>query len=199
MTQQVLDFVQNLFGWMNYAAIISLMAVEASLFPFPSEVVMVPAGYLASIGKLNIFIVVLCWIIGSLIGSIFNYFIGYYIWAWFIKKYGKYFFIKEEDYIKSEELFRKNDVLYTFVWRLIPAVRQLISIPAWIFKMNLPIFLAVTALWAWLWCTILTLVGYYLWEWTMKIIWEYSNEIWIIALVLIAIFIYLKIFRKKKS
>ncbi|MDD3120728.1 MAG: DedA family protein [Candidatus Gracilibacteria bacterium] len=200
MIHNLLTITENFFGGMNYMTIVFLMALESSLFPVPSEAVMIPAGYLASIGKLNIFISILAGAFGSMIGATFNYFfIGKFIGRPFITKYGKYFLIDEDKYNKTEKLFLTNDKLYTFIGRLIPVVRHLISIPAGIFEMKFPVFLLITGLGAGLWCTILTLCGYFFGESMIQFFEKYSNEVGIGACILIGIWLYFKIFKNGKK
>ncbi|MDD5769899.1 MAG: DedA family protein [Candidatus Gracilibacteria bacterium] len=188
----------NLFGNLDYNSIFFLMALESSIFPVPSEAVMIPAGYLARNGELNIFLVIITGTFGSLFGAIINYFIlGQLIGKPFLLKYGKYFFISNKKYQKAEDLFLKNDKLYTFLGRLLPVIRHLISIPAGIFKMNFAYFAVITTLGAGLWCIILVIFGYYFGEGIVDIFHKYTSEINIVMLILLILgFIY---FIKKKD
>jgi len=196
MLKAILDF----FWGLDYASITFLMALESSIFPVPSEAVMIPAGYMVAKWSLGLLLVILFWTLGSVLWAIANYFI---LWQFlgkpFLLKYGKYILIKEEDYHKTEKLFLKNDKLYTFLWRLIPVVRHLISIPAWIFKMRFDYFVLITALWAWIWCTVLTLFGYYFGEKMVDIVEKYTKPVWVICLVAFIFYIYIKVFRKKSK
>lgn len=187
-----IDYLVNFFWELNYISVFFLMALESSIFPVPSEAVMIPAWYLASIWKLNIFLVILAWTFWSLFWAICNYFILWkMIWKPFLLKYWKYFLIPEKKYLKAEDLFLKNDKLYTFIWRLLPVIRHLISIPAWIFKMNFFYFCVITTLWAWVWCSILSLFWFYFWEWILEIFHKYTHEISIwVVLVFVVWFLY---------
>jgi len=123
---------------------------------------MIPAGYLASQGKLSLILVLCSGTLGSMLGATINYYIlGRFIGKPFLEKYGKYFLINHAKYLQAESLFLKNDKVYTFLGRLIPVVRHLISIPAGVFRMPFPIFLLLTGLGAALWCSVLLFVGYY--------------------------------------
>lgn len=123
------------------------MALESSIFPVPSEAVMIPAGYLVATGKLSMVFSILAGTLGSLIGASINYYIlGQLIGKPFLEKYGKYFLINHKKYLEAEKLFLTNDKLYTFIGRFIPVIRHLISIPAGMFRMNYPIFLTLTGL-----------------------------------------------------
>jgi membrane protein DedA with SNARE-associated domain len=114
-----------------------------------------------------------------------------------LEKYGKYILITKEKYKKSEDLFLKNGNLYTFIGRLIPVVRHLISIPAGIFRMKMTPFISITFLGATLWCGILVTLGYYFGESVIAITTKYADELKYIAIPLIAVYIWYKIFRKK--
>jgi membrane protein DedA with SNARE-associated domain len=175
------------------------MALESSIFPVPSEAVMIPAWYFIATGKMNMLATILFWTLWSVIWAIANYYI---LWQFlgkpFLLKYWKYILINEKDYHRTENLFLKSDKIYTFLWRLIPVVRHLISIPAWIFKMPLGLFVWITALGAWIWCTVLVLFWYYFWEQMVDVVEKYTKPAWIIWIILVLLIIYLKIFRKKK-
>jgi membrane protein DedA with SNARE-associated domain len=162
MFHQIFEAILSFFGGLSYTSVFFLMALESSIFPVPSEAVMIPAGYLASQGKLNLVFLLLSGTFGSMLGATVNYYIlGQWIGKPFLEKYGKYFLINHEKYLQAETLFLRNDRLYTFLGRLIPVVRHLISIPAGVFRMNFPIFLLLTGLGAALWCSVLLFVGYY--------------------------------------
>lgn len=160
---------------------------------------MIPAWYLVKTWWLNMFYIIFFWTLWSVIWAIVNYFL---LWQLigkpFLLKYGKYFLIKESDYHRTEKLFLTNDKLYTFLGRLIPVIRHLISIPAWIFKMHFWYFVLITAIGAGLWCSILALFWYYFWETIVNTIEKYTKVAWYIWVIIVALFIYYKIFRKKK-
>ncbi len=192
--QLILDF----FWWLDYVSIFFLMALESSIFPVPSEAVMIPAWYLVLNWKLNFFLVILAWWLWSLFWAIVNYFIlGQFIWKPFLLKYWKYILIKEKDYHNAEKLFLTNDKLYTFLWRLIPVVRHIISIPAWIFKMWFVSFSIITFLWASLWCAILVSFWFFFGENIIALVEEYTKPIGIIWMIFLVWIAYYKIFRKK--
>ena len=175
-----------------------MMFLEKFFLPFPSEVVMVPAGYLAYKGEMNIYIAILAGILGSLTGALFNYFLAVKLGRSFLVKYGKYFFIKEETIVKMEEFFKSHGHISTFSGRLIPAVRQYISFPAGLAKMNIFVFSIYTTLGAAIWVIILTVLGYYLGD-NELLIKEYLRYIIVGILILLAVlgFWYYKKNKKK--
>lgn len=147
MFHQIFEAVLAFFGGLSYTSIFLLMALESSIFPIPSEAVMIPAGYLVATGKLTMIGSILAGTLGSLLGATINYFIlGQLIGKPFLEKYGKYLLINHEKYLEAEKMFQSNDKLYTFVGRFIPVIRHLISIPAGMFRMNYPVFFILTGL-----------------------------------------------------
>ena len=144
------------------------MAVESSFIPFPSEVVMIPAGFLAARGELGLapaaalVAAILVGILGSLLGAFVNYYLALWVGKPFLLKYGKWFFVKPEPLNRACEVFNRSGAATTFVCRLIPVIRQLISIPAGISRMPLGSFALFTGLGAGIWSAILALVGFWL-------------------------------------
>lgn len=151
-------------GRMGYTGIISLMFLESSFFPFPSEVVMPPAGYLAWKGEMSLSLVLLSGIAGSLLGALFNYWIAVKLGRPFLLKYGKYFFISPESIDKADKFFQKHGHVSTLVGRLLPVIRQYISLPAGIARMPMKTFMLFTTIGAGAWVTVLTFAGYLLGE-----------------------------------
>jgi membrane protein DedA with SNARE-associated domain len=149
---------------MGYFGIVVLMALESSFFPFPSEIIMIPAGFLASQGLLNIYLVIIMGILGSLLGAYFNYWLADKYGRDFLHKKAKYFFTSKEKLEKIEVFFRKHGAFSTFFGRLIPVVRQYISFPAGLAKMNRTKFLIYTGLGAGIWVIFLTYLGYFIGE-----------------------------------
>ena len=137
----VVTFLVHTVGRLGYAGVILLMALESSFVPFPSEVVVPPAGYLASLGQMNIFLVILSGIVGSILGSLLNYWIASRFGRDFLLKYSKYFFINTEKFARFEVFFNTHGEITTFVGRLIPVIRQYISFPAGLVRMNLKKFI----------------------------------------------------------
>lgn len=193
------DFLQIFLDNLNYGTIFFLMTLESTIVPVPSEVVMMPAGLKAATWELSLWWVILAWWLGSLLGAYINYFIlGKYIGKPFLLKYGKYFLFNEKKYLKAEALFLKNDILYTFLGRLIPVVRGFISIPAGMFNMNFKYFTILTFIWATIWCTILALVGYYFWESMLEVFHKYTHEVALVVVVWVVIWWIYFILKKEK-
>ena len=163
-----LDNAMQLAPVWGFILIFVFMAVESSFIPFPSEVVMIPAGFLAyrrllstGIPWLDLVLAVVIGLAGSMLGAYINYGLSIWLGRPFLHKYGKYFFLKEQHLDRAEEIFRKYGDLATFVCRLLPAIRQLISIPAGLSRMSLGRFTLFTGLGAGIWTLILALIGWY--------------------------------------
>ena len=162
-----LDSIAALAPTWGLVFIFVFMAIESSFIPFPSEVVMIPAGFLAARGELGIaspigavLIAILVGVVGSLAGAFANYYLALWVGKPFLEKYGKYFFVKKEPLERACELFNKYGAATTFVCRLVPVIRQLISIPAGIARMKLSSFTLFTALGAGIWTAVLAFAGY---------------------------------------
>lgn len=143
------------------------MAVESSFIPFPSEVVMIPAGFLAARGELvasspvvALLLSIAIGVVGSLAGAYANYYLSLWLGKPFLLKYGKWFFVKPQPLERACEVFNKYGAATTFVCRLVPVIRQLISIPAGIARMPIAAFTLFTALGAGIWTAILAVIGY---------------------------------------
>jgi membrane protein DedA with SNARE-associated domain len=154
---------------LNYFTVALLMAIESTFMPLPSEVVVPFAAYKAAQGDLNVFLVVLFGTIGALCGSLINYTLAYYlgrpiVYRFAESKAGKLFLLSKEKVVHAENFFLKNGRTSTFIGRLVPGVRHLISIPAGLAKMNLRDFMLYTFVGAGIWNIILAIIGFYLYE-----------------------------------
>jgi membrane protein DedA with SNARE-associated domain len=207
MLHSIIDFFMNTFGNMSYFSIIILMTLESSIFPVPSELVVPPAAYLASSGQLNIFLVIACSVLGSLMGALFNYFLAFFLgrpilYKFVNSKIGKIFLLSEKRLQKAEEYFKKNGEISTFIGRLIPGVRHLISLPAGLAKMKIKNFLFFTFIGSLIWTSILAILGY-LFGANKNLLTKYYEEIKIILLIigpiLLAMFLILKYRKKRKK
>ena len=173
------------------------MFLESTFFPFPSEVAMIPAGYLAAKGDMNLILAIAVGTLGSLTGALFNYYLARKYGRKGVLKFGKYFFFTEDKLQKMEKFFVDHGSFSTFVARLIPGVRQLVSLPAGLSKMPLGKFALHTTLGAGLWVIVLVLLGYFLGE-NEELINEYLHQIVIVTLGLIAIASGIYIFMNKR-
>ncbi len=193
MMHTFIQWLLSTIGSMGYPGILLLMAMESSIIPVPSELVMPPAGYLAQQGKMNMALVILCGTFGSLIGAYANYFVSRYLGRPLILKYGKYVLIPADKFIRVEQFFLKHGEISTFIGRLLPVIRHLISIPAGVAGMNHFKFTTYTLLGAGIWCTILTLIGYAIGE-NQQLIMQYSHKalLWVVlfSAALIAVYVW---------
>jgi membrane protein DedA with SNARE-associated domain len=187
---------------LNYGTITLLMAIESSFVPLPSELILPPAAYAASKGDLHLGLIILFSTVGCVIGALFNYLISYYLGRKIIydladSKWAKLFFINRQKIEHAEHYFLNNGNASTFIGRLIPGIRHLISIPAGLSKMNLRKFIIYTALGSALWNTLLVTISYFLannWE-------KYFHEIkwgFIILGASFVIYLIVKAYQKKK-
>jgi len=185
----IINYLIQTVGSMGYFGIFFLMFLESSFFPFPSEVVMIPAGYLAYKGDMSLLLVLILGVLGSLGGAWLNYILAYKFGRIFLNK-----IVSSEKINKLESFFENHGHISTFTGRLIPGIRQYISFPAGLFKMNPIKFSLYTILGAGIWVTILTLLGYFLGA-NQELIERYLKEITVVAVILVAILItiYIKV------
>ena len=197
MIHEIAQSIVQAIGDMGYMGIFLLMFLESTFFPFPSEIIMVPAGYLAFKGEMNLYIIILVGILGSVTGALLNYYLAMIFGRKFILKYGKYFFIKEETLAKLDTFFSKHGEISTFTGRLIPGIRQLISLPAGLARMNMAKFSFFTALGAGIWVVVLVAVGYLVGS-NEVLISEYLKSATLIALVCVVFITIFYVVRHKK-
>ncbi|EAK5747985.1 DedA family protein [Campylobacter lari] len=199
MLGDIIDFLLTLAKDWGYWGIIFLMFVESSFFPFPSEVVMIPAGYLAHQNELNFWLCLLCGTFGALLGALLNYYLCYFLGREVLLKICKYFGVNEAKFAQFEAFFNKHGEISTFSGRLIPGLRQYISLPAGLARMNLKKFIFYTSLGAGIWCLILLILGYVLGK-NEDLIKEYLHfaiiTCIIFATIIVAIYIYIQ--KRKK-
>jgi len=180
MLAEMAQWLVEMIFEMGYLGVFALMAIESSFIPFPSEIVLVPAGYLASKGEMNFILIFIAALSGSMVGAFINYFGALFIGRTLLERYGKYVFIKNETLDKMDNFFEVHGHISTFTGRLIPGIRQLISIPAGLSQMNLKVFSFYTALGAGLWSLILIILGYVMGE-NEELIKAYLHQITFVA------------------
>lgn len=204
--------VEQVTSWymdnMNYGTVTLLMVIESSFIPFPSEVVVPPAAYkaLEEGSNMNIVLVVVFATLGAIIGALINYFLSLWlgrpiIYKFVETRFGKMCLLDKQKVEKAEKYFDKHGKSSTFIGRLVPGIRQLISIPAGLAKMNIATFVCFTALGAGIWNIILALLGY-LGHGNKELIDQYSHELSYILLGLGVLFVTYLIYKglsKKKT
>src|SRR2546423_4653971 len=162
MLERFIDWLLQTLLDLGYPGIVALMAMESSVLPVPSELVMPPAGYWAAKGQMSFAVVLACGVLGSIIGALANYYGAQLIGRPLIQRYGKYVFLSEKNLQRSEQFFAEHGEISTLIGRLFPVIRHLISIPAGLHRMPLPKFILYTAVGAGGWCAILTWIGFFL-------------------------------------
>ena len=197
------DVLLNFAAQIGYWGIVLLMTLESSFIPFPSELVIPPAAYLAAQGQLNIWLVILAGVVGSILGAVFNYFLAYYLGRPLIyrlakKPWARFLLISDKQIAKAEYFFNRYDRASTFFGRLVPVVRQLISLPAGFVRMSLSRFIVYTFLGSLIWSAVLAALGYFfganeeLWH-------SYYQEIsWVIIIFAMLLAFYL-IYRRREK
>lgn len=198
----LINWLVETIGALGYSGIFLLMAMESSIFPIPSEVVMPPAGYLVQQGKMNMGLVILSGTFGSLAGAYANYFVARWLGRPLVIKYGRYVWITEEHFNRVESFFLQHGEISTFIGRLLPVIRHLISIPAGIARMNHIRFSLYTTVGAAIWVSILSWIGYVIGA-EQDLIVRYSHQavlaVVIFSAVLVAIYVALHRRKARKA
>lgn len=195
---QIIEILVNYINQIGYIGIFFGMFLESTLVPIPSEVIMIPAGIAASLGSMNLFLVIFFGITGNVLGAGFSYYISQKVGRAVIFKIGKYFFVKESTIIKIENYFKNHGPISVFIGRLLPGFRHFISIPAGLANMNLKKFYLYTIAGSTIWTSILAILGFLIGK-NQNLIEEYLHEISIITLILVIITILTYIFLKKNK
>lgn len=197
MLNTLIAWLVSTVGSLGYPGIVILMALESSFFPFPSEVVMIPAGYLAYNGEMNIVLVIVFGILGSIFGALFNYYLAVKLGRPALHKWGKWLFLPEHRFMQVELFFKSHGEISTFIGRLIPGIRQYISFPAGLSRMNLTHFVFWTAVGAGIWMTALALIGYFVGgNEELVTQWSKTATFWLLGGCFVVVLGYWK-FRKK--
>jgi len=193
-----------LVGKLGYLGIFIGMTIESTFFPLPSEIILIPAGVLIAKGELSFFLVLIVSVLGSVLGALINYTLAFFVGRTavdaLVSKYGKFFFVTKKGLARSEKLFDGYGEISTFMGRLIPGVRHLISIPAGFFKMRLSSFFFFTAIGSGVWTCVLLSIGYFFNEIPLEI-WKQNSFIFYLIsflICIIALIIYVIMRGKKK-
>ncbi|HEX4600597.1 MAG TPA: DedA family protein [Gemmatimonadales bacterium] len=160
MLEHAIQWLLARFRDLGYPGIVVLMAIESSVLPLPSELVMPPAGYLAAKGEMSFAVAVGCGVVGSVLGALANYGLARWLGRRFLAWVSRYVLVSASALERSERYFARHGEISTFLARLLPVVRHLISLPAGLARMQPARFVTFTALGAFLWCTILAWIGW---------------------------------------
>ena len=196
ITLFIAEFAKNIIEKIGYLGVFILMTLESALIPIPSEIVMPFSGFLVAEGKMNFWLALLVGTLGNLTGSLIAYLLGYFIGIDPIKKAGKYLLIREEHLEKAEKLVEKYRIYASFIGRLLPAVRTIISLPLGMVKTELKPFLVLTFTGSLIWNIVLLYLGVILRE-NWIIIEHYGFYLDIIA-VLVVVLLLVYVFRSRK-
>src|SRR2546429_8934340 len=160
MLESFIHWLLERFRDLGYPGIVVLMAIESSFLPLPSELVMPPAGYLVAKGEMSFPLAIACGVAGSIMGALANYGLAHWLGRAVVRRIGKYFWVSERSLERSERYFADHGEISTFMGRMLPVIRHLISIPAGLARMNLAKFVTFTGLGAPVWCPGLTWIGW---------------------------------------
>jgi len=197
MIHDIASYLVDTIGAFGYFGIFALMFLESTFFPFPSEVIIIPAGYLAFQGNMDLSLIILIGTLGSVAGAVFNYYFAIFFGRKFLLRYGKYFFVSPQTLDKLEQFFTNHGELSTFNGRLIPGIRQLISLPAGLARMNMTKFVIYSALGAGIWVVVLTLIGYFIGS-NQELVSQYLKSATLIALGSVVLLSGIYVWYKKK-
>jgi len=190
----------NAIGYGGYTGVFLLMLLESSFFPFPSEIVVPPAAYLAAKGKMDLLMVIGCATAGSLAGAFLNYYLSLKLGYPFLQKYGKYVGLSEKTLKRACDFFDKHGAISTFIGRLLPGIRQYISLPAGLARMDPLLFAIFTALGAGIWVSVLAFIGYSVGnnpELVSRML--HKSYIYIVAFSAITVALYVYFYRRTKQ
>ncbi len=205
MVEQIVFWLTYLVEKIGYGGVAISMFIESFFVPIPSELIMPFAGFIASQGKMNLYVLIILGGVASYVGSLPFYFIGYWgnklVVEKFLKKYGKYLFVSEEDVDKGFEIFNKYGKAIVMFGRVIPIIRSVISFPAGVAKMNFLQFSIYTLLGSIIWSGILATLGYVLggnWSIIGSYISQYEDIVLILLGILVVGFVVYKLINRKK-
>lgn len=203
MLAELITWLVETISQLGYPGIVLLMAIESSVFPLPSEIVMPPAGVLVAQGRMSGALVIIAGTVGSILGALGNYALAVWLGRPLLHRYSRYFLVREASLDRAEAFFLRHGEISTFVSRLLPVLRHLGSLPAGLARMHLGRFVAYTALGAAVWCSVLTWVGWYLGKHAASLQNEdfqrYSTRAVLIMLPLLAVIVGLYAWTRRKA
>ena len=199
ITENLINFATNLIATLGYPGIFTLMATESLMVPFPPEVTLVFSGFLASTGKLNVFLVIICAVLGALLGSSISYWIGYHfkktILQKLLDKNGHFLFITHNEYVKTQTMLKKHGPWMITVARFVPGLRSIVSLPMGILHVPYVKFLQYTFLGSLGSSSLLVALGYALgdrWQQVRNLVHKLDIAILAIGILTILVYIYKK-------
>ncbi len=198
MLHALVEWLVQTIGQLGYPGICILMFLESTFFPFPSEVVIPPAGYLAAKSSMNLWAVILLGTLGSLLGALFNYWLALRFGRPLFERFGSYFLLSTKTLDKADLFFERHGHISTLIARLIPGIRQVISLPAGLARMRLDLFCLFTSLGAGIWVLILALMGYWFGH-NQELVAERLHQVLLVLapVCILGILIYIRQCRKK--
>lgn len=196
--EEIILWLVEKIGQLGYPGILVLMFLESTFCPIPSEVVIPPAGYLVARGDMNMSLVILCGVVGSILGALFNYVLAKWLGRPILMKYGKYILFPPERFERVNSFFITHGEISTFTGRLIPGLRHFISFPAGLAHMSLIRFCWYTALGSALWVTILAYIGKIVGN-NMELVRQYSQQALLVVLagMIVVFIVYIRQYKKK--
>ncbi|MBM5782772.1 MAG: DedA family protein [Pelagibacterales bacterium] len=198
MIDQTINLLVNFIDQIGYLGIFIGMFLESTMFPLPSEAIMIPAGMSAAYGKMNLYLVIFYGVLGNVAGAIFSYYLADHLGRPVLFKIGKYFFVKPESIVKIEKFFKNHGNISVFIGRLIPGLRHFISLPAGVAKMDMKLFCFYTTIGSAIWTSILTILGFLIGT-NKDLIKKYLHLVIIASIAICSLIIAIYAFLKRKN
>jgi membrane protein DedA with SNARE-associated domain len=198
--ERVFDWIIHTVDQWGYGGLVIMMAIESTILPFPSELALIPAGYLGAQGRMDPLLAILAGAVGSLIGASLNYFVSMRLGRPIMERIGSYVFVTPERLDAADRYFAKHGEITTFVGRLIPGIRHLISIPAGVSRMSYARFALYTTLGAGLWSAVLVGIGY--WVGNNEALWRpmlHKATLWLFGGIVVLVAIYVWRHRRQQA
>ena len=198
MIESVIEWIVEFVHGFGYIGIFIMTFLESTFMPIPSEVTMIPAGYLVQQGKMDFWLVWIAATFGTLCGSLANYYLALYLGRPMLLRYGKYFFMNERKLAKVETFIANHGEIAMFTGRLVPGLRHFIAFPAGLVRMRLKPFCIYTTLGGAIWMAVLIGVGYVIGDNKEMVKYYMPYVIGVVLIVaLIGIFVYIRLYKRK--